>query len=166
MKCIFNLFFFCFSTRFYTVDAWVNSYVETIYLVGNEDDWEVPDKIKQRKVLKLPFQMKSGRPKTHRRPPQGEKKKALCHYSSCGGQGHNRSTYKYIMPTPSIVNGLDRKSATQQVQTHRRPPLGEKKKALCHYSSCGGQGHNRSTYKYIMPTPSIVSGSDRISATQ
>ena len=82
-------FFLCFSTRFYYVNAWVNSYAETIYPVGNEDDWEIPDEIKQRKVLKLPFRMKSGRLKTNHRPSQGEKKKALCHCSSCGGQGHN-----------------------------------------------------------------------------
>ena len=73
--------------------------------MGNEDDWEVPDEIKQRKVLKLPFRTKSDRPKTNHRPSQGEKKKALRHCSSCGGQGHNRSTCKYIMSAPSTVNG-------------------------------------------------------------
>ena len=88
--------------------------METIYPVGNEDDWEVPDDIKQRKILKLPFYTKVGRPKTNR-PSQGQKKKTFRHCSSCGGQGHNRSTCKYIMPTPSTISGLDTRKTTQQV---------------------------------------------------
>ena len=32
--------------RFYMVEAWSNSYVETIYPVENEDKWVVVDKIK------------------------------------------------------------------------------------------------------------------------
>ena len=39
-----------------------------------------------------------------------------------------------------------------------RPSQGEKNKALHYCSSCGGQCHNRSTCKYIMLTPSTVSG--------
>ena len=81
--------------------------------MGNENDWEV---LKQRKVLKSPFRTKSGRSKTHHRPSQGEKKKALCPCSSCGGQGHNRSICKYIMITPFTVSGSDRRSVAQQVQ--------------------------------------------------
>ena len=84
--------------------------------MGNEDDWEIPDEIKQRKVLKLPFRTKAGWPKTNYRPSQGEKKNALYHCSSCGGQDHNHSTCKYIMPTLSTVSGSDTRIATQQVQ--------------------------------------------------
>ena len=84
--------------------------------MGNKDDWEVLDEIKQRNVLKPPFWTKFGRPKINCGPSQGEKKKALCHCSFCGGQGHNRSTCKCIMPSPSIVSGSDIRSAAQQVQ--------------------------------------------------
>ena len=73
----------------------------------NKDDWKVPDEIKQRKVLKPSFRTKVGRPKTNRRPSQGEKKKTLFHCSFCGGQGHNCSTCKYIMPAPSTIIGSD-----------------------------------------------------------
>ena len=102
-----KMYYFCVSTRFYSVDAWVNSYTETIYLVRNEDDWVVPNKIKQIKILKPPFCTKVDQPKTNRMPSKGEKKKALHHCSSCDGQCHNRSTCKYIMLAPSTISGSD-----------------------------------------------------------
>ena len=80
--------------------------------MGNEDDRVVSDNIKQIKVLK-PNHPKVGRPKANQKPSQGEKKKASRHYSSCGGQGHNLSTCKYIMSALSTVNGLASK-ATQK----------------------------------------------------
>ena len=83
----------------------MNSYAEIIYPVRNEDDWVVPNDIKQMKVLKPAYHPKVGR------PSQGEKKKALRHCSSCGGRGHNRSTCKYIIPAPSTVNGSASRSA-------------------------------------------------------
>ena len=51
--------------RFYLVDAWLNSYAEIIYLVGNKDDWIVSDDIKQIKVLKPPYHSKVGCPKAN-----------------------------------------------------------------------------------------------------
>ena len=72
----------------------------------NEDDWVVLEDIKQTKVLKLAYRSKAGHLKTNLRPSQEEKKKTLHHCSSYKGQGHNRSTCKYIMPAPSIVSGL------------------------------------------------------------
>ena len=84
--------------------------------MGDEDDWEVPDEIKQKKVLKPPFQTKVGRPKKNRRPSQGEKKKALHLCSFCGGQGHNHLICKYIMSAPSAVYDSDTRRVAQQVQ--------------------------------------------------
>ena len=55
-----KVYYFCVSTRFYYVEAWVNSYAKTIYPIGNEDDWVVPDKIKQINVLKPPFRTNVG----------------------------------------------------------------------------------------------------------
>ena len=80
--------------------------METIYLVENEDDWVILNDAKQMKILKPPYHPKAGHPKANWKSSQGEKKKALHHCCSCGGQCHNRSTCKYIMPTPSTVNGL------------------------------------------------------------
>ena len=100
-----------FFARFYSVDAWVNLYVETIYPVGNEDDWVVLDDVKQINVLKLVYRPNDGRLNANRRLSQGEKKKALHHCSSCGGQSHNRSTYKYIILAPSAVSGSGSRAA-------------------------------------------------------
>ena len=77
--------------------------METIYHVGNEDDWLVPDDIIKIKVLKPTYHPKVSPPKANRKSSQEEKKKALRHYSSNGG--HNRSTCKYIVPTPSTISG-------------------------------------------------------------
>ena len=105
--------FFIFFARFYFVDVWVNSYAKTIYPVGNKDDWVVSDDIKQTKILKPTYRPKVGLPKANRRPSQGEKKKALPHYSSCERQGHNCSTCKYIIPAPSTVSGSGSRIAQQ-----------------------------------------------------
>ena len=105
--------FFVFLARFYSIDAWINSYAEIIYPVENEDDSVVLNDIKQIKVLKPTYHPKAGRPKANRRPSQGEKKKALYYYSSCGRQGHNRSIYKYIMPAPSTISGSGSSIAQQ-----------------------------------------------------
>ena len=110
------MYYCCVFAIFHYVEAWVNSYVETIYPVGNEDDWVVPDEIKQIKVLKPLYRTKDGRSKTNRRPSQGEKKKALRYCSSCRGQCHNCSTYKYTMPPPSTISGSDIRSSAQQIQ--------------------------------------------------
>ena len=80
------------------------------------DDWVVLDEIKQIKVLKSPFCTKVGRPKTNHRPSQGEKNKAVRHCSSYGGQDHNHSTCKYIMPVPSTVSGSEKIRVAKQVQ--------------------------------------------------
>ena len=72
MKSMF-LFFYFFS-RFYSVDAWVNSYAKTISPVGNEDDWVVLNDIKQIKILKPAYCLKAGRPKANCRPSHREKK--------------------------------------------------------------------------------------------
>ena len=97
--------FFVFFVRFYYVDAWINSYAVIIYPVKNEDDWVVADDTKLIKVLKPAYLPKVSCPKANYRPSPGEKNKALRHCSSYGGQGHNRSTCKYIMSTPSNVCG-------------------------------------------------------------
>ena len=92
---------FCF--RFYTVKAWLNSYAETIYLVGNEDDWVVVNEIKQRKVGKPPHQLKVGRLKTNEGYRKVRRKKL--HDTIFHAEDKviiDRSTCKYIMPHPQL----------------------------------------------------------------
>ena len=88
-------------SRYYTVDAWLHSYAETIYPVGNEEEWDVPDDISRRIVESPPYKPKAGRPKMKRRKSKGEKMKMQRHCSRCGRKGHNRATCTYIMPAAS-----------------------------------------------------------------
>lgn len=81
----------------------MNAYAETIYPVGNEDDWIIPEDIKQRVCLKPPVKVKKGRPTTKRMPSQGEAPKVQKRCSSCGGRGHNRATCSAVMPAPSTA---------------------------------------------------------------
>lgn len=90
--------------KYYSNEAWLNCYAETIYPVGNEEDWEIPDAIKTIVVTPPSEKKMPGRPTTERRLSQGEKKKVPRRCSSCGGTGHNRSTCRHAMPTQSTMN--------------------------------------------------------------
>ncbi|PON34852.1 Zinc finger, PMZ-type [Parasponia andersonii] len=86
---------------YYTVDAWLCSYAETIYPVGNEEEWDIPDDISRRMVKPPPYKPKAGRPKTKRTKSKGEKIIMQCHCSRCSGKSHNRTTCTYMIPTAS-----------------------------------------------------------------
>ncbi|XP_062109392.1 uncharacterized protein LOC133820010 [Humulus lupulus] len=79
-----NLYSLC--SPFYTIKSWMNSYKETIYPTGNEDDWILPNDIKNMLVgvpvekqqvghLKKP---KLGRLMTNRWPFGKEKDVKIC----------------------------------------------------------------------------------------
>ncbi|PON56169.1 hypothetical protein PanWU01x14_183780 [Parasponia andersonii] len=86
------------------VDAWLCSYAEIIYPVGNEEEWDVPDDISRRMVEPSPYKPKAGRPKTKRTKSKEEKIIMQCHCSHCSGKGHNRATCTYMIPTASKNN--------------------------------------------------------------
>ncbi|PON39488.1 Zinc finger, PMZ-type [Parasponia andersonii] len=58
---------------YYTVDAWLCLYAETIYPVGNEEKWDVPDDISRRKVEPPSYKPKPNRLKIKRTKSKGEK---------------------------------------------------------------------------------------------
>ena len=85
---------------FYSKEIWIEMYKESIYPVGNEDQWNVPDDIKNMKVLApvekkqagRPKKSKQGRRRVNRYPSQGEKVVIHRKCGKCGGMGHNRKT--------------------------------------------------------------------------
>ncbi|XP_062114607.1 uncharacterized protein LOC133825714 [Humulus lupulus] len=95
-----NIYSLC--SPFYTTEMWGESYKETIYLTGNEDEWIVPKDIKNIEVVvpvakqpaSRPKKKKVGRTKTKRYPSTGEvlRKERKC--SMCGGLGNNRASCK------------------------------------------------------------------------
>ncbi|XP_060969562.1 uncharacterized protein LOC115717489 [Cannabis sativa] len=87
---------------YYTTEYWRRTYEGTIMPVGDEDDWELPDDIKNMTVgvpvEKQPVgrpKEKVGRIKNNRTACNGERiiKSRKC--SKCGATGHNRSTCTY-----------------------------------------------------------------------
>ncbi|PON62409.1 Zinc finger, PMZ-type [Parasponia andersonii] len=83
---------------YYTVDAWLCSYAETIYPVGNEEEWDVPDNISRYMVEPPPYKPKAGQLKTKRTKSKGEK---IIMQRHCSGKGHNRATCTYMIPITS-----------------------------------------------------------------
>ncbi|KAM6571401.1 uncharacterized protein LOC133034582 [Cannabis sativa] len=88
---------------YYTTEYWRRTYEGTIMPVGDEDDWELPDDIKnmtvgvpvEKQPVGRPKKQKVGRIKNNRTACNGERiiKSRKC--SKCGATGHNRSTCTY-----------------------------------------------------------------------
>ena len=84
-------------SQFYTANALVLAYAEPIWPVGNRNEWEVPEDVRDRIVLPPMRQVIPGRRKTIRISSVEEdvvRKK----YQRCGGGGHNRAIYKNSIP--------------------------------------------------------------------
>ncbi|XP_047331477.1 uncharacterized protein LOC124935054 [Impatiens glandulifera] len=64
-----------FYSMYYSTQMWLNAYAETCYPVGDEEEWDIPDIIKQYVCLKPHVKVKKGWPTTNRRSSQGETRK-------------------------------------------------------------------------------------------
>ncbi|XP_062094232.1 uncharacterized protein LOC133800292 [Humulus lupulus] len=95
-----NLYSLC--SPFYTIKSWGNSYKETIYPTGNEDDWILPDDIEnmvvgvpvEKQQVDRPKKPRLGRPRANYWPSGGEKYVKMNKCSRCGGRGHNKPSCK------------------------------------------------------------------------
>ena len=95
-----NIYSLC--SPYYRIEALNDTFKDTIYPVGNEDEWVIPDHIRDTVVgvpaektpVGRPRKQKVGRRKTNRYASRGEKivKPRKC--SRCGGSGHNRKSCK------------------------------------------------------------------------
>ncbi|KAH9783654.1 SWIM-type domain-containing protein [Citrus sinensis] len=84
-------------SRYYSSEAWVAAYAETIYHVGTEEEWEVSEEVQSNEVLPLVEKRKKGRPQKLRIPSQCEEKLSRkC--GRCGSRGHNRLTCSAPIP--------------------------------------------------------------------
>ncbi|XP_062104223.1 uncharacterized protein LOC133815392 [Humulus lupulus] len=61
IKMSINIYSLC--SPYYIIDSWRDTYKETIYLVGNEDEWVIPDHISDMVVGILIEKNPIGRPK-------------------------------------------------------------------------------------------------------
>ncbi|KAL5544667.1 hypothetical protein UlMin_008451 [Ulmus minor] len=74
---------------YYTKEYYVLAYGETIYPVGSQSQWDVPNEVATRVVLPREVkERKRGRPKTSRFPLVGEFRKQKNHCGKCGAYGH------------------------------------------------------------------------------
>ncbi|XP_062089320.1 uncharacterized protein LOC133795876 [Humulus lupulus] len=79
-------------SRFYTVEAWLSSYGGSVYTLGNEESWVIPNDIRSMMIAPPLVKQKAGRPKKKRRLSKGEKNSKQRRCSICGVLGHNRVT--------------------------------------------------------------------------
>ncbi|KAL5538211.1 hypothetical protein UlMin_045403 [Ulmus minor] len=74
---------------YYTKEYYLLAYGETIYPVGSQSQWDVPNEVVARIVLPREVKdKKKGRPKTSRFPSVGEFRKRKNRCGKCGAYGH------------------------------------------------------------------------------
>ncbi|XP_062100040.1 uncharacterized protein LOC133805910 [Humulus lupulus] len=88
-------------SRFYTVEAWLSSYGGSVYTLGNEESWVIPNDIGSMMIAPPLVKQKAGRPKKKRRLSKGEKNRKQHRCSRCSVLGHNRVTCTTVCPPPS-----------------------------------------------------------------
>ncbi|XP_062118713.1 uncharacterized protein LOC133832378 [Humulus lupulus] len=78
-----------YCSHYYTTNVWLETYDATMYPVGKQQHWELPNFFKDIIVLPPFERVKAGRPKKRRIIAAWEtKKKNKC--SKCGQRDHNR----------------------------------------------------------------------------
>ncbi|XP_060969812.1 uncharacterized protein LOC133037028 [Cannabis sativa] len=88
---------------YYTTEYWKSTHKGTIMPVGDEDDWEFPDDIKnitvgvlvEKQPVGQPKKKKVGRIKSNRTACNGERIIIPQNCGKCNAKGHNRSTCTY-----------------------------------------------------------------------
>ncbi|KAM6598625.1 hypothetical protein CsatA_018234 [Cannabis sativa] len=90
-----NINTYNYCAQYYTSKAWLQTYEETVYPVGNVREWELPEFFEDIIVLPPKERIKSGRPRKRRMAAAWEtKKQNKC--GKCGQKGHNKKTCRRI----------------------------------------------------------------------
>ncbi|XP_022845280.1 uncharacterized protein LOC111368273 [Olea europaea var. sylvestris] len=86
-----------YPSYYYTRDAYLNTYQDSVYPVGNQEEWTVPEEV-QREIVLPPNQKRScGRP-TEKRKRLSREGRSTAKCGCCGGQGHNRRRCSSLAP--------------------------------------------------------------------
>ncbi|XP_050211806.1 uncharacterized protein LOC126661964 [Mercurialis annua] len=84
-----------YCSIYYMKETMLATYSETVFPMAKEDEWDVPQQVKDFIVLPPQHKTKSGRPKKERFKHTWEKlKHAKC--TRCGDRGHSRKTCKNV----------------------------------------------------------------------
>ncbi|KAM6558435.1 hypothetical protein CsatA_003574 [Cannabis sativa] len=97
-----NVSVYALSSPYYTKETWKNTYDATINVVGEEDEWVLPEHMQnmrigvpvEKKPVGRPRKSNAGRLRTNRFPSNGTKVKEPRKCSNCGALGHNKATCK------------------------------------------------------------------------
>ncbi|KAM6556399.1 hypothetical protein CsatB_003418 [Cannabis sativa] len=97
-----NVSVYTLCSPYYTKETWKKTYDATNNIVGEEDEWVLPEHIKnikigvpvEKKPVGRPRKSNAGRRPTKRRPSSGQVVVEPRHCSLCHGSGHNRATCK------------------------------------------------------------------------
>ena len=96
-----------FCGRWYLNSEYKETYKGVIHPVGNEDDWDIPEEIREI-ILKHPnYKVRKGRRQKERYRPSSENYVAKRKCGRCKQLGHTR---KVCIKTPIANAGLKRKS--------------------------------------------------------
>ena len=93
----YNISCYTLCSQNFTTIALLSSYLECIYLTGNEIDWLIPNHIRNKVVLPPKTRRPIGRPRKVRIPFGGEGKHTS-HCSRCAQYKHNKKTCKQPIP--------------------------------------------------------------------
>ncbi|XP_030477918.1 uncharacterized protein LOC115694955 [Cannabis sativa] len=97
-----NVSVYALNSPYYTKETWKKIYDATINIVGKEDEWVLPEHIKnirigvpvEKKPVGRPRKRNAGRRPMKRRPSSGQVVVEPRNCSICHGPGHNRATCK------------------------------------------------------------------------
>lgn len=79
---------FAYYLYYYTRDAFVNAYEDSVYSVGNPGEWTIPDEV-QNQIVLAPNQKQSCRRPTEKRKRSFREGKPKVRCERCGEHGHN-----------------------------------------------------------------------------
>ncbi|XP_022855109.1 uncharacterized protein LOC111376381 [Olea europaea var. sylvestris] len=88
---------YSYCSYYYTKDAYVNAYESLVYLVGNPNEWRVPDEVEFQIVL-APNKKRSSRRPTEKRKRSSRKGKSKVRCERCGAHGHNCRRCSSLVP--------------------------------------------------------------------
>ncbi|XP_055961512.1 uncharacterized protein LOC130015425 [Mercurialis annua] len=84
-----------YCSIYYMKETMLATYSETVFPMAKEDEWDIPQQVKEFLVLPPQHKTKSGRPKKQRYKSSSEKTaNATC--TRCGKCGHNRKTCRNV----------------------------------------------------------------------
>ncbi|XP_022867469.1 uncharacterized protein LOC111387164, partial [Olea europaea var. sylvestris] len=88
-----NVYDFC--SMYYTRDAYLNTYKETVFPLGNKSEWNLPEDVSNRVVFAPNQKRSSGRPTEKRKKPAYERSQVVkC--GRCGEFEHNHRTCRNL----------------------------------------------------------------------